>query len=106
MSEVNPQFSQIKERLDEIVQTVSAEDISLDDALNLYEEAVSLGMQVSSVLEENIAEEEIAAEMEAVQPADEAQAEPVKTAAEEQSSETVETAEAPQEPQTEEEHHG
>lgn len=100
MSEVNPQFSQIKERLDEIVQTVSDEDISLDDALSLYEEAVGLGMQVSSVLEEDIAEEEIVSEVEAVQPAEGVTSEISDVV------ETPQAEESDQGSQAEEENHG
>lgn len=48
------EFGEVKARLDEIVEAVSAEDISLDDALELYEEAVKLGMKASSLLEESI----------------------------------------------------
>lgn len=48
------EFGEVKARLDEIVEAVSSEDISLDDALELYEEAVRLGMRASSLLEEKI----------------------------------------------------
>lgn len=48
------EFGEVKARLDEIVEAVSSEDISLDDALELYEEAVKLGMRASSLLEEKI----------------------------------------------------
>ncbi|MCL1798574.1 MAG: exodeoxyribonuclease VII small subunit [Eggerthellaceae bacterium] len=54
-------YESVKERLDEIVEAVSDEGISLDDALDLYEEAVKLGLQVSNLLEEDIAESQIAA---------------------------------------------
>ena len=37
-------FEDVHERLSQIVDEVSAEDISLDDALKLYEEAVKLGL--------------------------------------------------------------
>lgn len=37
-------FEGVHERLSQIVDEVSAEDISLDDALRLYEEAVKLGL--------------------------------------------------------------
>lgn len=47
-------FEDVKMRLDEIVEAVSSEDISLDDALKLYEEAVELGLVASSLLEENL----------------------------------------------------
>lgn len=47
-------FDRVKGRLDEIVEAVSDENISLDDALKLYEEAVQLGLAASSLLEENL----------------------------------------------------
>ncbi len=47
-------FEDVKVRLDEIVEAVSSDDISLDDALKLYEEAVELGLVASSLLEENL----------------------------------------------------
>lgn len=47
-------FEEVKTRLDEIVEAVSSDDISLDDALKLYEEAVELGLVASSLLEENL----------------------------------------------------
>ena len=54
-SETNITFESVKERLDEIVDAVNDESISLDDALDLYEEAVKLGVQASTLLEEGIA---------------------------------------------------
>lgn len=57
-------FTDIKERLDEIVQAVSDDGMPLDDALALYEEAVKLGMRVSSLMEqEDSAKEAPEAEM-------------------------------------------
>ncbi|MBO4352252.1 MAG: exodeoxyribonuclease VII small subunit [Eggerthellaceae bacterium] len=47
-------FEAIKLRLEEIVTAVSDENIPLDDALDLYEEAVELGMRISDVLEDGI----------------------------------------------------
>ena len=47
-------FEAIKTRLEEIVEAVNDESIPLDDALDLYEEAVELGMRVSDVLEDGI----------------------------------------------------
>ncbi|NGM17792.1 exodeoxyribonuclease VII small subunit [Xiamenia xianingshaonis] len=52
-------FSEIKGRLDEIVQAVGDDALPLDDALTLYEEAVALGLRVSDLLEESITEEEL-----------------------------------------------
>ncbi len=58
--EVQPsnQFESVKLRLQEIADAVSDENISLDDALDLYEEAVSLGLQASDLLEVGIVVEE------------------------------------------------
>lgn len=61
-NEANPSFEDVKARLDEIVDAVGDENISLDAALDLYEEAVKLGMQASTLLEEGIAAQEDAAE--------------------------------------------
>ena len=47
-------MSQLKARLDEIVTAVSDESLPLDDALSLYEEAVSLGMRASEMVEEEM----------------------------------------------------
>ena len=57
-------FEAIKARLEEIVEAVSDESIPLDDALDLYEEAVELGMRVSDVLEDGIEVDEAALESE------------------------------------------
>lgn len=47
-------FESVKTRLDQIVDAVNADDIPLDDALALYEEAVSLGLRASDLLEQDI----------------------------------------------------
>lgn len=44
MSNQESEFNEIKQRLDEIVDLVSDENIDLDEALSLYEEAVKLGI--------------------------------------------------------------
>ena len=51
-------FEDIKTRLDEIVSLVSDDSLPLDEALDLYEEAVGIGLQASRVMEEGIAEKE------------------------------------------------
>ncbi len=57
MSEANTEsFEEVKRRLDEIVDAVADDDLPLDDALKLYEEAVQLGLRASSLLEENLQE--------------------------------------------------
>lgn len=47
-------FSSVQARLNQIVDEVSAEDISLDDALKLYEEAVKLGLSACDLSEQDI----------------------------------------------------
>jgi len=47
-------FASVKDRLDEIVEAVSSDDMELEQALDLYEEAIKLGMEASSLLEEDI----------------------------------------------------
>ena len=44
-------FGQIRDRLSEIADLVKREDLSLDAALDLYDEAVSLGMKATRLLE-------------------------------------------------------
>lgn len=61
-NETDITFESVKERLDEIVDAVNDESISLDDALDLYEEAVKLGMQASTLLEEGIAQQDAESE--------------------------------------------
>ena len=48
-------FEDIKARLDEIVAAVSDEELPLDEALGLYEEAVGIGLTASRIMEEGIA---------------------------------------------------
>ena len=57
-------YADLAQRLDEIVAAVSDDALPLDDALALYEEAVSLGLRASDLLEQDI-EEQRAAEGEA-----------------------------------------
>lgn len=47
-------FEDIRARLDQIVDEVNAEGISLDDALLLYEEAVKLGLSACDVSEQDV----------------------------------------------------
>lgn len=54
-------FGAVNERLKEIVEAVSNEDLPLDEALDLFEEAVALGTQASNLLEEDIAARNAAA---------------------------------------------
>ncbi|MEY8562389.1 exodeoxyribonuclease VII small subunit [Eggerthellaceae bacterium 3-80] len=55
-NETYDNFESLKARLDEIMEAVADSELSLDDALTLYEEAVSLGLRATDLLEENIAE--------------------------------------------------
>lgn len=64
VNDTKANFEEVKTRLNEIVDEVAAEDISLDNALDLYEEALKLGMQVSSLLEKDIAAAEVQAAVE------------------------------------------
>lgn len=59
-------YSRVKERLDEIAIQVADETIPLDDALNLYDEAVSLALRASELIETD-EEEEGDAEVDASQ---------------------------------------
>lgn len=47
-------FQAVKDRLAEIADAVDDESLSLDAALDLYEEAVALGLQASDLLESGI----------------------------------------------------
>lgn len=49
--EAGSEFSALRARLEEIASAVTADDISLDDALDLYEEAAKLGAQATDALE-------------------------------------------------------
>ena len=44
-------FTQIRDRLDEIATQVRGDDMPLDTALDLYDEAVKLGMKATELLE-------------------------------------------------------
>lgn len=56
--QTSSRFGNLKQRLDDILEMVSDPDIALDDALDLYEEAVGLGLQASSILEQDMTEDE------------------------------------------------
>ena len=52
MTQQNAQtFSEIRSRLDEIAAQVKSDDLPLDAALDLYDEAVKLGMKATELLE-------------------------------------------------------
>ena len=58
MDEKPQNFDAVKKRLDEIVEEVSAEGVSLDEALALYEEAIKLGLDACNVSEADLLGEE------------------------------------------------
>lgn len=55
-------FEDLKTRLDEIVVLVSDDSLPLDEALDLYEEAVGIGLSASRIMEEGIAAENVQVE--------------------------------------------
>lgn len=61
-------FEEVKGRLDDIVEAVSSENISLDDAITLYEEAVNLGLLACNLSEIDFSEEEISEAEEELKP--------------------------------------
>lgn len=48
------EYKNIEERLKEIEEEVSTKDLGLDESLQLYEEAVDLGMKASKTIENNV----------------------------------------------------
>ena len=48
------EFEAVKTRLEEIAEAVDDENLSLDEALDLYEEAVAIGLRASDLLEVGI----------------------------------------------------
>lgn len=46
-------YEEVKQRLDQILDDVKSDDVSLDDALALYEEAVKLGLRASELIEDD-----------------------------------------------------
>lgn len=51
-------FDEINERLGEIASIVNDSDVNLDEALDLFDEAIDLGMRATQVLEADIAPSE------------------------------------------------
>lgn len=47
-------FESVRTRLEEIVEAVGAEDVTLDEALALYEEAVKLGLAACDLSEKDV----------------------------------------------------
>lgn len=68
-------FGAVKQRLEAIAEAVESPDLPLDEALDLFEEAVALGLQVGDLLEIGLDEGTEAAEVsEVAETADEAHA--------------------------------
>lgn len=57
-------YSDLKTRLDQIVDAVSDENLPLEEALDLYEEAVGLGLQASRLMEQDIQAQDVSDEAE------------------------------------------
>lgn len=55
-------FDEVKNRLEQIVDEVSAEGVTLDEALALYEEAVKLGLSACDLSEQGALEAAVAAD--------------------------------------------
>ncbi len=51
MEQGSTTFAQIRSRLDQIAEQVTQEDVSLDAALDLYDEAVKLEMKATELLQ-------------------------------------------------------
>lgn len=73
-------YDEVRARLDEIAEAVSAEGVTLDEALALYEEAVKLGLLACDLSEED-AQAIVDAEENAHAVADEGDGEEVRVAA-------------------------
>ena len=56
--ETASEFDVLKGRLDQIVEEIGSDGISLDDALTLYEEAVNIGLAACDVSESGIGADE------------------------------------------------
>ena len=55
-------FGAVKQRLEAIAETVESPDLPLDEALDLFEEAVALGLKVGDLLETGLDEADEPAE--------------------------------------------
>lgn len=64
MAQQPQDFESAKTRLEEIVDAVSDDSLPLDDALDLFEEAVTLGLKVSDFIESGIVVDEDESERE------------------------------------------
>lgn len=48
------EYEQIEGRLKDITKKIEREELDLDESLDLYEEAVNLGMKASATIEHNV----------------------------------------------------
>lgn len=65
-------FGSVRARLDEIVAQVRSNDVSLEQSLDLYEEAIRLGNKCAELIDKpDYAPEEIAQAHETIEAADE-----------------------------------
>lgn len=48
------EYEKIEERLKEIEHKITTENLDMDESLELYEEAVDLGMKASQTIENNV----------------------------------------------------
>lgn len=48
------EYQNIETRLKEIEEKITSDDMDMDESLNLYEEAVNLGMKASQTIENNV----------------------------------------------------
>ena len=55
-------FEDVNDRLKQIVEAVSDDELPLDEALDLFDEAVALGMKASEMMEDDIATRDAADE--------------------------------------------
>ncbi len=62
MSDSAQSFVDLKNRLDEIVETVADDTLPLEEVLDLYEEAVGIGLTASRIMEEGISAHDAEAE--------------------------------------------
>lgn len=71
-----PTFEGINDRLKQIAENVKDDSLPLDDALDLFEEAVQLGLQASNMLEEGVSADMRAEDPAAAEPGGETSAGP------------------------------
>ncbi len=78
--QILPSFEEVQRRLEEIVEEVSGENINLDEALALYEEAVKLSLSACDLSEEGLEALASQAAEEAISAAEESASNPEELA--------------------------